>query len=55
MNKYEFLNISMIILYYIFIIGSTGYVVFYLGYSGWWFALAALFCTVVRYEKEIYK
>lgn len=27
------------------VLGGTGYAVFVLGYSGWWFALAALFSS----------
>lgn len=32
-----------VILYEGFFVGGTGYVVFWMGYSGWWFVLAVLF------------
>ena len=29
----------------VIVVGGTGYAVFVLGHSGWWFALAILFCA----------
>lgn len=38
-----FTYLLYIVLYEALVIGGTGYVVFVLGCSGWWFLLAALF------------
>lgn len=44
MNKKEnwSLIVGMIILWRIFLIGGTSYIVFWKGYSGWWFVLAIM-------------
>jgi len=33
------------LLYNVFIIGGTAYLVFWKGQSGWWFILAMIFCS----------
>lgn len=43
------MNNKTILIYYIYVlllIGACGYVVFGLGYSGWWFLLVALFTNI---------
>lgn len=40
------------LMYNLAILGGTGYAVFGLGYSGWWFLLAVLCLVSARYKKD---
>ena len=35
------------------VLGGTAYVVFGLGYSGWWFVLALIICAMNRAEIDV--
>jgi len=48
----DVLIVFLVILYNLTIIGATGYVVFGLGYSGWWFLLTLCFFLVANLKPK---
>lgn len=38
--------------WYVMVQGTTAYVVFWLGHSGWWFALAFLLCACITSSND---